>query len=878
MNKFSALSVIITLVLCCAIVQECLAQSPKTEFRATWFTTHYGIDWPKTRASSATTITKQQQEMTTILDQLQAGNMNATCFQARPVADAFYRSSYEPWSHILTGKRGQDPGYDPLAYAVEQAHARGMELHAWVNPFRYEITAGERTTAINNGTALAGTDPIRTAHPDWLLTYNNGTFSGSILDPGNPEARAYVVKVLLEIVNNYDIDGMLMDDYFYPYGGTTTEDASSKAKYKPSGMSDGDWRRENVNKVIKAVYDSIQQVKPWVKFGMAPGGIYSMTEEAAAAYGLTLPSGISGGDIWKTLYCDALAWIDGGYVDYMAPQVYWSTTAAKQDYDVLCEWWGKSITTLNGRRSDGKRVHSYISQASYRFGPNELAAEIDANRRYSPYDAPGSIFYNTNTYLKFTESGTTEYSCATLAQTRFTQRALPPAVTWKEHPALTVPTDLALSGTTLSWQHPSAERFSVYAYPKGTDRAAALAGSQYLVQMVYGRQLNLSSIANLGDKTIAVCAMDRYGNEYEAALLNEGEPVLPPEPEEGTLSRTELWRKTAAQTGYMATNANRSIACYDGKIYIADGANSRYYILNAANGEPQQTVDLPEKYFVWHNLRITEDGMLLAGNSGTGSNYQYVYSSPAGSGTPSEAATYNNSGFGRTDYFYPFGAYSGSGFLLTLSNTSHQVLKMSYGNGAMGSATLIAHDDLPTGTSAKALPKNSESFFASAAQVLPTVHNLATGAKIDDWTGSVKPAKVDVSGLAYFALGGHEYLLLPSDIYGGFATYDITDGLSQAEELLSPTSALGAAANATFTVDFAVNIEGYDAYVYVLAPNNGIAAYKYTFTPKSTSVEQPSVSHQQPMIEKRLTPKGLVIVVRAQGEERVYTPMGIRVQ
>ena len=151
MNKFSALSVIITLVLCCAIVQECLAQSPKTEFRATWFTTHYGIDWPKTRASSATTITKQQQEMTNILDQLQAGNMNATCFQARPVADAFYRSSYEPWSHILTGKRGQDPGYDPLAYAVEQAHARGMELHAWVNPFRYEITAGERTTAINNG-------------------------------------------------------------------------------------------------------------------------------------------------------------------------------------------------------------------------------------------------------------------------------------------------------------------------------------------------------------------------------------------------------------------------------------------------------------------------------------------------------------------------------------------------------------------------------------------------------------------------------------------------------------------------------------------------------------------------------------------------------
>ena len=863
------------LALGCLLAQTSWAQSPKTEFRATWFTTHYGIDWPKTKATSSTNITKQKKEMTDIFDQMQAGNLNAACMQVRPVCDAFYQSSYEPWSHILTGTRGKNPGYDPLAYAVQEAHARGMELLAWVNPFRYEINAEERVTAINNGSGLAGSDPIRANHPDWLLTYDNGTFKGTILDPGNPEARAYVVKVLMEIVNNYDIDGMLMDDYFYAYGGTTTEDAASQSKYKPANQDLGDWRRENVNKVIKAVYDSIQVVKPWVRFGMAPGGIYSMTKSAAQAYGLSLPSGISGGDVWKTLYCDALAWIDGGYVDFMAPQIYWSTTVAAQDYDVLCQWWGNSIATLNSRRTDGKRVHSFVSQACYRFGPDELALEIDANRQYSPYNAPGSIFYNTNTYMKFTpEGGSTVYSCTTLATTRFAQRALPPAMSWKSHPTLAAPTNLALNGTTLSWQHASAVRFSVYAYPKGEDKAAAIENSAYLVGMVYGKSISLSGVSDLANKTIAVRAMDRYGNEFAAATLNEGEPVTPPEPQEGTLSRVELWRKTFAQTGVMATDANRRIAYYNGKLYVADGTNKKYHVLNASTGAVEKTVALSDEYFQWHNLRITEDGKMLLGNSATGANYQNVYTCALGSGTPESAAAYNNSGFGRTDYFYPFGQYKSSGFLLMLSNVNNKALKMSYANGAMTSSTVISNSALPKGTSAKAIPRNASSFFASVASGVSTLHDLSTGAKIDDWTGSVKPATVNVSGLAYFSIGGREFVVLPADIQGTLATYDITDGMSKATELLTRTTSLGESANATFTVDFAVRIDGNDAYVYLLAPNNGIAAYKYTFTPKSTGVEQTAISSQPSSISKRLTADGLVITVNGQD----YTPTGIRIR
>ena len=862
------------LALGCLLVQTSWAQSPKTEFRATWFTTHYGIDWPKTKATSSTNITKQKKEMTDIFDQMQAGNLNAACMQVRPVCDAFYQSSYEPWSHILTGTRGKNPGYDPLAYAVQEAHARGMELLAWVNPFRYEINAEERVTAINNGSGLAGSDPIRANHPDWLLTYDNGTFKGTILDPGNPEARAYVVKVLMEIVNNYDIDGMLMDDYFYAYGGTTTEDAASQSKYKPANQDLGDWRRENVNKVIKAVYDSIQVVKPWVRFGMAPGGIYSMTKSAAQVYGLSLPSGISGGDVWKTLYCDALAWIDGGYVDFMAPQIYWSTTVAAQDYDVLCQWWGNSISTLNSRRTDGKRVHSFVSQACYRFGPDELALEIDANRQYSPYNAPGSIFYNTNTYMKFTpEGGSTVYSCTTLATTRFAQRALPPAMSWKSHPTLAAPTNLALNGTTLSWKHASAERFSVYAYPKNIDKAAAIENSEYLVGMVYGKSVSLSGVSDLANKAIAVRAMDRYGNEFAAAVLDEEEPVTPTEPQEGTLSRVELWRKTAAETSVMSSN-NRSIAYYNGKLYLADGGG-KFHILNAGTGAVEQTVTISglASNFCGHNLRVTSDGKMLLGNSGSGNATYYVYTNTLTGTTPTLAASYSES-FGRSDYFYPFGDFSSNGYILMLSNANNSLMKITYSNGSVTGNQVINNTALPASTSAKAIPADSETFFASVAGVPATRHNVQTGALVDSWTGSVKPATVNVSGVAYFVLGGREFLLAPADVKGSFVTYDITGGLGKAAELLTTTTALGESANAPFTVDFAVNVQGNDAYVYLLAPNNGIAAYKYTFTPKSTGVEQTAISSQPSAISKRLTADGLVITVNGQD----YTPTGIRIK
>ena len=352
MNKFVCF---VFGILCSGMI---FANELKHEFRATWFTTHYAIDWPSTKATSESKREQQKKEMTNIFDEMVAGNMNAVCMQVRSLSDATYKSSYENWASILTGTRGKDPGYDPLTYAVEEAHKRGLELHVWVNPFR-----------VTSGGTISNDDLVWKNAGEWIIKYDNGSFDGQIIDPGFPDARAYVIKVLMEIVNNYDVDGIVMDDYFYPYGGTTTEDAKSKALYKPDnvvdvnkdGDTDDDWRRSNVDVCLKALYDTIQSVKPWVRLGMGTFGIWSTQKKAAEAYGLTLPSGISGLDDYDVQACNPVEWVMNGYVDYINPQLYWATSTTSTNYNVLCEWWAKDVCEhFSNQLPDGKKVPFFV--------------------------------------------------------------------------------------------------------------------------------------------------------------------------------------------------------------------------------------------------------------------------------------------------------------------------------------------------------------------------------------------------------------------------------------------------------------------------------------------------------------------------------------
>ncbi len=493
-----------------------LAASPKREFRATWFTTHYAIDWPTTYVTStgnATQIAKQKQEMDAILDALVAGHMNAFCMQIRPTADAFYQSRFEPWSKNLSGTRGLDPGYDPLAYAVEQGHKRGLEVHVWVNPFRVTTSGTVETT-----------DPVYIHCHDWLIKYDNGSFSGTIIDPGFPQARKYVIDVLMEAINNYDIDGILMDDYFYPYGGTTTEDATSKSLYKPAGMNDGDWRRHNVDTTMRMLYDSIQAVKPWVRFGMGPFGIWTTQKSVAQKYGISLPQGITGLDDYAVQYCNTVEWVKQGCVDYIAPQLYWPTTSTGQDYDVLCKWWSQDVCKhFSDLLPGNQRVDFFVSQAAYRYNTPEIVLEIDDNRAFDQLGGPGSIFYNTNTFIGDNGQGTVHMHLQ-LAQQRFASLALPPAMDWKPAPVLPAPTHLTLQGTTLSWSSP-AYRFTVYSYPPSVPDSVAIEDSRYLVGICYDTCMSVAMLPYYNNYAYAVRAYDRYGNEYAPAVYRDVQPI-----------------------------------------------------------------------------------------------------------------------------------------------------------------------------------------------------------------------------------------------------------------------------------------------------------------------------------------------------------------
>lgn len=491
---------------------QLFADNPKHEFRATWLTN--GIDWPKSHR-----VDQQKESLCNILDIMARGNMNVACLHVRVFCDAMYQSSYEPWSSSLTGTRGGDPGYDPLAFAIEEAHKRGIELHAWVNPFR-----------VTSSGTLDTTDLVWKNAGQWIIKYNNSSFKGQIIDPGYPEAREYVHKVLMEIVENYDIDGILMDDYFYAYGGTYSEDAVSKSLYKPTnvqdvdrdGNTDDDWRRANVDSVICRLYKAIQEVKPWVRFGMGIPGNWSMKSNAAAAYGISLPAGISAMESYDYLYCNALEWAKQGWVDYLNPQIYWSTQSSRQDYDVLCPWWAKTVCeNFSDKLPNGQRVHFFASQAAYgATDPNaglsgyedgvlEIQRQIDANRRNLSSGYTGSVFFNTSAYMQLFRD---------LKESHFQKKALCPPMDWKVTERLIAPTDFVQNDSILTWSHPNAERFTLYVYPREMSDEEAINNPLYLKTVVFGNSYDMTGLGDISRLSIAVCSYDRYGVEHDAAI------------------------------------------------------------------------------------------------------------------------------------------------------------------------------------------------------------------------------------------------------------------------------------------------------------------------------------------------------------------------
>ena len=496
-----------------------LYANPKHEFRASWMTTGYGLDWPRQKTADA-----QKAELQQKLDALVAGNHNAVCLQVRSFSDAIYKSSYEPWADCLTGTRGKDPGYDPLAFAIEEAHKRGLELHVWVNPFR--VTASG---------VLPDSDLVVQNAGQWIIKYNNSSFSGQIIDPGYPEARDYVHKVFMEIVNNYDIDGILMDDYFYAYGGTNTEDADSRSKHlykvtdadKDNSYID-DWRRANVDSVVHRLYRDLQKTKPWVRFGMGTPGNWSNKGTAGSYYGISLPA-TTAMESYDYLYCNPVEWAKKGWVDYLNPQVYWSTTAKKGDYDILTPWWAKKVCeNFSNKLPNGQKVHFFASQGAcyvydndgmegYNDGVAEIQRQIDVNRANLSSGYTGSVFFSTSSAILMRNE---------LRESHFQYKALPPAMDWKSKTKLAAPTNIQVKDTVMSWEHPTAERFTVYIYPRETAKDSA-AAPEYLKTVVYGKSCRMDGWGDLSKLTVAIYSYDRFGVEHAAAYY-EGDEVYEP--------------------------------------------------------------------------------------------------------------------------------------------------------------------------------------------------------------------------------------------------------------------------------------------------------------------------------------------------------------
>lgn len=277
---------------------------PPREFRGAWVAVVHNIDWPSAKGLSAAT---QQAQARAILDRMASLNMNAVILQVRPHADAVYASSREPWSHWLSGTMGKSPGYDPLEYWIKEAHRRGIEVHAWFNPFR----------ALSNVAHPASSNHVSRSAPHITKRF------GSLLwcDPGHPETRQRALAAMLDVVRRYDIDGVHLDDYFYPYpeGGRTYQDGRSPAQ-----------RRAIVDGFVKDLYTQVKGAKPWVRVGISPFGIWRPG----------VPDGIEAGiDAYEQLGCDARKWLANGWVDYLAPQLYWRDQPRKQSFSALLEWW-----------------------------------------------------------------------------------------------------------------------------------------------------------------------------------------------------------------------------------------------------------------------------------------------------------------------------------------------------------------------------------------------------------------------------------------------------------------------------------------------------------------------------------------------------------
>ena len=474
--------------------------APKREQRGMWMTA-YLSDWPSGNITASNTPIMQN-ACRKMLDTMRVNHINVVYYHVRAMCDAMYNSAYEPWSSYITGTRGVAPAFDPFGFLVEEAHKRGIEVYAWVNPYRYGH--GDNMWGQNER------DYIHT-HPEWLLTTSYET----VLNPGIPEVRQRVVDVCEDILVKYDVDGLVFDDYFYNQDNPSFElDADLYNAYRANGgtMSQGDWRRENVNQMVKDVNDMVKATKPWVRFGIGPAGVACTAQSVADKYGVEpCPAGSD----WQynQIYSDPMAWVTRGTIDFLAPQVYWNTNGT---FIPVTTWWGKMAARFNR--------HVYISQ----WIPDEAGWGLDEfvkqghimREAMAAGGNPGMVYFRYYTWRNKSEKidGKVRQLRTWLRDSLYSSIALNPAPAWlKPDQTYTTVSNLAYNDGTLSWDSIPNVRYVVYAIPDGVEDKDFHCQAQYIDGVSYWASYTLPDNKREGYR-YAVTILDRWENEYAPAM------------------------------------------------------------------------------------------------------------------------------------------------------------------------------------------------------------------------------------------------------------------------------------------------------------------------------------------------------------------------
>ena len=474
-------------------------EPPKREQRGIWMTA-YLSDWPS-GAITASNTPIMQNACRKMLDTMRVNHINVVYYHVRAMCDAMYNSAYEPWSSYISGTRGVAPAFDPFEFLVNEAHKRGIEVYAWVNPYRYGHGA--------NMWGQSELDYVYT-HPDWLLTTDYET----VLNPGIPEVRQRVVDVCKDILVKYDVDGLVFDDYFYNQDNPSFSlDADLYNAYKQVGgsMSQGDWRRENVNQMVKDVNDMVKTTKPWVRFGIGPAGVACSNPAVAAQYGVEP----SPGSDWQynQIYSDPMAWVTRGTIDFLAPQVYWNTSGT---FIPVTTWWGKIAARFNR--------HIYISQwvpddAGWTL--NEYVKQGRVMREAMAAGGnPGMVYFRYYTWRNKSEKidGKVRQLRIWLKDSLYSTIALNPAPAWlTPDQTYSTVTNLAYNDGTLTWDSIPNVRYVVYAIPSGVEDRDFHCQAKYIEGVSYWASFTLPAAKREGYR-YAVTILDRWENEYAPVM------------------------------------------------------------------------------------------------------------------------------------------------------------------------------------------------------------------------------------------------------------------------------------------------------------------------------------------------------------------------